>query len=201
MIDAEKGTKIKAEINVLINKVNNPTTNTMEKGYSVIKEVPAGDNGDWEFTPQLSTIFTANTVSTYMGDRNVDNLHCHTNTGTSIPSFGDVKLLRDLWSKLDAKLTKYVFVTTVVNNIDVIPNVTSVYTMKIDDFQILDNFVNAIWNDPLNQVNTTGLTQEQIDDLKLTKILKKRVCEQFKKWKSIFKSIFARIWSCRIIAL
>jgi len=77
----------------------------------------------------------------------IGSMHNHSQDGEPIPSFGDLKWLRDCYVATErVERRPLIFSMVVCNNQTT--HVTNIYALKINDFDALNTMVNSVWNNP-----------------------------------------------------
>lgn len=134
---------LKPGIDSLKHFVNN-TPNKIEYGLEVIKQL----NYDGETYDYRTTLVTSNeeTEVTLTTSRlHIGAAHTHPKKGYAMFSFGDVKGLIDFYDVVSTNYKEEVFSTLVCK--DKAGNV-NVYTLKIEDINMLKTRIATIWNHP-----------------------------------------------------
>ena len=84
-------------------------------------------------------------VNARTGNTIIGSMHCHPAESYGIPSFGDVRWLRNCYVDASSTRKPYAFSMVVVKNND---GTKSVYAMMINDFEKLTEEVDEIWDNP-----------------------------------------------------
>lgn len=142
LIDVTKTGNMKPSIDWLKGKVM-ASVNRLEHGVEVKKLMNPDGTYRYEYN-QISSLdefsVPLSTGSSYIG-----GAHSHPKNGYAMFSFGDVKFLRNAYNDASPSRKEDVFCIMVAK--DKAGNVNT-YSIKVNDFALLDSKVNSVWNNP-----------------------------------------------------
>jgi hypothetical protein len=144
---------IKPKVALLKQKVES-ANNYNEIGFSTKKGVNAV-TGDPQYTNEDSPAGTDETINIVSGDLYIGGGHSHPNTGMGIYSFGDVKLLRNIFRDALNNRKNEVYFLIVCKDAS---GTTKYYNIKVDNYIELNNYVNSMLND---NNNNGALTEKE----------------------------------------
>jgi hypothetical protein len=120
--------------------------NNKEKGFEIEKKIDSEGNEKYVATPATE----ANEFSIVLnigGNFIIGGLHSHPKRGVPVPSFGDLKWLRDCYlATTRVERRPLIFSMIVCKNQTT--QVTNTYALKISDFNTLNTMINSVWNNP-----------------------------------------------------
>lgn len=136
---------ITPNLNLLKTAVEAPNNNK-EKGFEIEKKIDSEGNEKYVATPATE----ANEFSIVLnigGNFIIGGLHSHPKRGVPVPSFGDLKWLRDCYlATTRVERRPLIFSMVVCNNPTT--QVTNTYALKISNFNALNTMINSVWNNP-----------------------------------------------------
>ncbi|EJG03324.1 hypothetical protein [Flavobacterium sp. F52] len=142
LTDVTQTGNMKPSIDWLKGKVM-ASINRLEHGVEVKKLMNPDETYRYEYN-QISSVdefsVPLSTGSSYIG-----GAHSHPKNGYAMFSFGDVKFLRNAYSEASPSRKEDVFLIMVAK--DKAGNVNT-YSIKVNDFVLLDSKVNSVWNNP-----------------------------------------------------
>ena len=145
LFDPNVPSNLSSSLNILKNTVEAPDNNK-EKGFEIEKKVNFGGDPLYVATPatyadEFSIILNIG------GNFIIGSMHNHPQDGVPVPSFGDLKWLRDCYLATTRERRRPLIFSMVVCK-NQITNVTNTYALKITDFDALNTMINSVWDNP-----------------------------------------------------
>ena len=123
---------------VLINEMKTKVNDTIEHGYSLLRKVSASGTYLNDYTPEVAARAADNDmVEIEPGYFFYGGIHTHSINGTRMFSWGDLKLLKNLYKYARTENKEYVVLMMVVRN-PLDPANPNVYAIRINDFARLE---------------------------------------------------------------
>ena len=149
---------IKTNVDLLKAKVNS-NDNTSEISFDTEKHMNSDET--YTYTNTNRTGLTA-TAPIYTGHHFIGGGHNHPKQGVPMFSFEDVQTFRDIYRETFPSNRNEVYLILVCKDNN---GVTKTYALKVDDYDALNNEVDAVWYDP-KYAEYTEENNQRIDQIK-----------------------------------